>query len=298
MPSSIGCALNSSRIIGGLLCLLLGFLLSGCSVARLGYTQSAEWTYWWLDGYVDLNAAQSSTLRQDLSNVYEWHRTQELPQLALLLGQLQIQAERDASAAQICQSVNQLKIRLQALLKQAEPGLLRLALQLKPEQHLHLQQQLAKRQKKWRDDWLSDSLAERQDRRIERLIDRSEMFYGKLDSAQRSLFKASVQTSKFDPNLAQADMLRRHQDLLQTLQRMTQGGMDEQRLRQEMLQLLARLIDSPDPAYRNRVEELTQENCQLFAKVHNSRSASQQQKLIETLKDYESDARALMHKPL
>lgn len=286
--------MNSSRIIGGLLCLLLGFLLSGCSVARLGYTQSAELTYWWLDGYVDLSDAQSSTLRQDLGAVYDWHRTQELPQLAQLLDQLQIQAERDTTPAQICQSVSQLKTRLQALLKQAEPGLLRLALQLKPEQIQHLQQQLRKREKKWRDDWLSDSLAERQDRRIERLIDRSEMFYGKLDAEQRSLFKSNVQTSKFDPTLAQADMLRRHQDLLQTLQRMTQGELDEQRLHLEMQLLLMRMIDSPDPAYRNRVEELMQENCQLFARLHNSRSATQQQKLIKTLKAYESDARALM----
>ncbi len=263
-------------------------------MARLGYSQSVELSYWWLDGYVDLNEVQGSTLRQDLSTLKDWHRTHELPQLAQLLSNLQSQARHDVTPGQICQNVNLLKMRLQALLAQAEPGLLRLALQLKPEQHLHLQQQLIRRQKKWRDEWLSDNLAERQERRIERLIDRSERFYGKLDAMQRSLFKASVQTSKFDPNLAQADMLRRHQDLLQTLQRMTQGGMDEQRLRQEMLQLLARLIDSPDPSYRNRVEELTQENCQLFARLHNSRSPTQQQKLIETLKVYETDARTLM----
>lgn len=58
--------------------------------------------------------------------------------------------------------------------------------------------------------------------------------------------------------------------------------------------LLGRALDAPDVAYRNYMEKITQENCKAFASLHNSTTAAQRLKVMDTLKDYETDARALM----
>ena len=51
---------------------------------------------------------------------------------------------------------------------------------------------------------------------------------------------------------------------------------------------------SPDASYRAYSQALWQENCAGFAKLHNSTTTEQRQKLTQTLHRYEQDFRALM----
>lgn len=210
------------------------------------------------------------------------------------MAQLQAQALSDTTPTAVCRAVDDLRPRLQALADQTSPTLTRLALSLKPEQLSHLQHQFTKRQQTWREDWLSDDPAERLAKRSKRLIERSEMFYGRLSDNLRTLLRNSVAASRFDPGLMQADLLRRHQDMLQTAQMLAQSGLTEAQAQTHTTQLLARLMRSPDAAYRQHMDLLNQENCQTFAALHNSTTLAQKQKLAESLKGYELDARALM----
>ena len=294
MPRSIANSNFVRRIIGGLLGLIFVLFLAGCSMVRLGYGQLPDITYWWLDSYLDLGDAQSVALRHDLAKLHDWHRSQELLPLALTLTQLQTQAPQDSTPAAVCRVADELRPRLQALADQATPALARLAVSLTPEQLTHLQHQFTKRQQTWREDWLSDDPAERLAKRSKRLIDRSEMFYGRLSDAQRAFLRSSAAASSFDPHLMQADMVRRHQDVLATAQALAQGALSEAQAQTQTRQLLARLLRSPDAAYRQRTDLLTLENCQTFAALHNSATPAQRQKLADTLKGYELDARALM----
>ena len=290
----MSCKSKSLRIIGGLLAAALALVLTACSVVRLGYSQLPDLAYWWIDSYLDLNDAQSAPLRGDLSRLYDWHRQTELPLLANALASLQAQASQDTSPQRLCQRIEVFKPRLQAILNQAIPGFSALAERLRPEQLDHLQHQLEKRQQDWRKEWQTGTRAEQLERRSERLIERSERFYGRLDPAQRAQLRTSVQASRFDPALAEAEMLRRHQDLLQTLKALAQSGLSAPRINADIEQLLGRMMNSPNPAYRAHMDTVQQENCQTFASLHNSSTAAQRQKLALTLAGFEADARALI----
>jgi len=290
-------SLKSSRIISGLLVLLTALMLSGCSMLRLGYSQLPEISYWWVDSYLDLHDLQSTTLRQDLQALHRWHRTQELPALAQTLATLRAQANQDTTPERLCQVADELRTRLQAVMHQAEAGALTLATSLTPEQLQHLQRQLEKRQQKWREDWLDGTPAERLDRRAERLIDRNETFYGRLDPNQQALLRASMQASAFDPTLAHTEMLRRQQDLMSTLQTITRTSLSAPRMQDEIHQLMQRLFKSPNTAYQAQADQWTRASCQALAALHNSSSAAQRQKLMATLQSYEADALALMATP-
>ena len=293
MPISNASSVFDRRIIGGLLCLIFSLSLTGCSMVRLGYGQLPDLGYWWIDSYLDLDDAQSVALRNDLSALHRWHRQQELLPLANTLAQLQSQALKDTTPAAVCQAVDELQMRLQALADQAAPSLARLAVSLKPAQLAHLQQQLTKRQQAWAKDWLADAPADRLEKRSQRLIDRSEMFYGRLDDAQRVALRTRVRASGFDPSMMQIEMLARQQDLWQTVQALAGTERSAQTSEADTKQLLTRLMRSPQAAQRQRADLLKQENCQTFAALHNSASQAQKQKLAETLKVYELDARAL-----
>lgn len=295
MPSS---RLNQDvvwRIIRALLWpLLTAALLLGCSAARLGYGQLPNLGYWWLDSYLDLNETQSVPLRTDLQALHSWHRSQELPQLARDLADVQAQAGSDTTPAQVCQMAERFKARLEVALAQAEPTLARLALSIQPEQLQHLERQMDKRATKWRDEWLLGGPAKLQQRRLERLMDRSEDFYGSLTETQIDLLRTRLQATPYDTALAEAEMLRRHQDLQQTLTNLAASTLTAAQAHEVIQALSERTLQSPNTVYRAQIAQLAQNNCDTFAQLHNSTTPQQRQKLLAKLKTYEDDARALI----
>jgi hypothetical protein len=103
-----------------------------------------------------------------------------------------------------------------------------------------------------------------------------------------------VARSIFDPNLKYREAQRRQQDALQTLRQLQADPGPAVSVKTAAHALLERTLNSPAADYRNYAELSTQENCRLFATLHNSATPTQRQRLIETLKDYETDARSLM----
>lgn len=283
---------RSSRIIGVLLAVML--CLPGCSTVKLAYNNAPAMSYWWLDSYFDFDATQSEKVRADLAALQAWHRARQLPAYVSTLEKLQRAAPANVTPEQVCDLLAELKSHAQVLIDQTEPTLAALAPTLTEEQLAHLARQLDKRSRKWHEEWLDGSPAERQSRRVKQLAERADMLYGPLEEAQLKLLRAHVAASVFDAALSWRESKRRHQDTLQTLRQVQGGSLGPLQARAELHALLARAITSPDPAYRTYTEKLNQENCRTYAALHNSSSPAQRIKLLDTLKDYAADARALM----
>ena len=278
------------RIIG----LLLALLLSGCSAIRLGYNQAPELAYWWLDSYFDFSEAQTTRVRADLVALQAWHRSNELPIYLGLLDKVQRLTTGNVTPEQLCELYNEFLPRLNVTADQAEPTLSAVTLLLKPEQLAQLARQLDKRSETWREEWLDGTPGERRARQVKRLVDRAEGLYGRLDAAQRATVREAVAASQYDAEMSYRESRRRHTDTLQTLRLIQSGGLGAERNRLEARGLLDRAMNSPDPIYRNQQNKLLQENCRTYAALHNSTTANQRSRALETLKGYETDLRALM----
>lgn len=203
---------------------------------------------------------------RDLAALHAWHRIQELPLLAKLLADLQTQALQDTTPQQTCQIIDKVKAHLQVVLTQAEPGLATLARQITPTQPQHLVHQLGKREQTWREDWVQISPAKLAKRSAERLIERSEGFYGRLSEPQRSLLTNSVLANPYDVAQAETEteMLRLHQDLQQTLQAFTQSADNPVQAQANLHTLLQRMMNSPNTAYRTRINAFNQASSKPF----------------------------------
>lgn len=291
MPSQFSCL---RHIIGALLLVLAALGLSGCSAVKLSYNSAPELAYWWLDSYLDLNETQSLKLRADLTALQTWHRQMELPHYVSTLERVQRLAATQVSPLQVCAFYEELRPRLQVLLDQAEPTVVALAPTLTDGQLEHLARQFEKRNRKWRAEWLDNSKAERAARRVQQLADRAEHFYGPLEETQLAVLRASVGRSIFDPALKYRETLRRQQDALQTLRQLQADPGPAVNVKTAIHALLERTLNSPAADYRNYAELSTQENCRLFATLHNSATPAQRQRWLETLQDYAADARSLM----
>jgi len=53
-------------------------LLAACSSLRLAYNNGDTLLYWWLDAYVDFDSGQKGEVKQDIDDLFRWHRKTQL----------------------------------------------------------------------------------------------------------------------------------------------------------------------------------------------------------------------------
>ena len=291
MPTIARLAVRSVPIISAL---LIALALVGCSAVRLGYNNAPALAYWWLDSYFDFDGEQSLRIKADLQSVQDWHRREELPRLIQTLKDLQTMASKPVTPAQVCQMVTSLQGRLQAPLERMAPSIAAIAPSLQAAQIDHVAHEFEKRGKKWREEWLEGTLAQRTDRRVKQIVDRAESLYGSLESAQISMVRTHIETSSFDGPRQHKEMLRRQQDATQVLNTLRSTRVPPAQATAEIRGLLERSVKAPDPAFRQYIDQITHESCVAMADLHNSSTSSQRVRLLKNLRDYEDDARSLL----
>ena len=270
--------------------------LSGCSTIKLVYNQSDDLLYWWMDAYVDFQDNQKQFTRDTLSNLQRWHRQQQLPEYVAMLKRVQTMAPNDITPAQVCGVTEDIKSSFVTLLRFIEPEATRLGVQLTPEQLRNVRKRYDKTNKDWREDWLEGSAEKRLKYRTKQALNRLEDFYGRLDAPQREVLRQWLNESVFDATTSYAERERRQADSLQTLQRMAQAGEASATTQALLRGWIDRSFNSPIERHRAYGQALWQENCEGFAKLHNSTTPAQRQHLAESLRGYENDFRNLMSK--
>jgi len=286
------------RIIGLLAVLLATALLQGCSAIKLAYNNAPEFTYWWIDGYADLDDAQSLKVRAELARLLQWHRANELPRIAELLQRTRQMALADTTPEQVCSMFGEGRKRIDTVIAQAEAPTVAVAMSMRPAQITHMEARFAKRNAEWRDDWVAGTASERQARRLKVAIERSEQFYGTLEERQLAVLRATIQQSAFDPQLGYAERLRRQRDAIQTLREATATPPPSTAQATALFRAtLERSISSPDPAYRSYAERAISDSCRNFALLHNSTTPEQRDRAARRLGAYERDARELAQRP-
>ncbi len=271
--------------------------LSGCSTIKVVYNNSDDLIYWWLDGYADLQDGQKQLTRDALTELQRWHRQQQLPEYVALLKRMQAMAPNDITPAQVCAVTEDMKNSFIGVLRRIEPASAQLASQLSADQLRSVRQRFDKTNKTWREDWLDPDTQGRLRYRTKQATNRLEDYYGRLDKPQREALNQWLSTSIFDSALSYAERERRQADTMQTLQRMAQEGSaaNKQEQAQALLRgLVDRSFNSPNERYRAYNRELWNENCAGFAKLHNSTTPAQRQRMVEALRGYEQDFKTLM----
>jgi len=283
-----------TRMGGIILALALALALSACSAVKLGYSSLPNLAYWWLDGYVDFSDEQAPLARDEIARLHAWHRQQELPKLHDLLARMEQLAPGELSPQQACGMVAEVQAHLRAVADEAAPRVAVLAATLSGRELRHMARKFRRNDERYRKEWLALPLPEQQEKRFERMLDRLETIYGRLDAPQRAVLRQRIAQSAFDPARSHAEWQRRQHDLLQVLQRVAQRGTPEAEARSLLRGWYARIEQAPDPGYRAYQQTLLEEGCTTFSLVHQSTSAAQREQAVRRLRAYLRDLRALL----
>ena len=268
-------------------------LTSGCSALRIGYGTAPDLVYWWLDRYVDFDAAQTPRVRQALAQWFTWHRRTQLPDYAALLARAQSEVMADTTAARVCEWQADLIQRANTAFDRAVPAAADILLSITPEQIAHIEQRYAKINSEFSDDYLQPDPAKRAAANVKRTVERAEMLYGELDDTQRARMAAALARSPFDAELWLAERRMRQRDALQVLNKLTRDKASREQAQAALSAYADRIERSPQEAYRRYSERLMEFNCAFAATLHNGTSAAQRRHAVQALAGWEGDLRAL-----
>ena len=223
--------------------LLLLLALGACSSLRLAYNHGDTLIYWWLDGYVDLDHDQKSRVKQDIDQLFQWHRSTQLQDYALLLQNSQQQhLNQPTDAARLRASWNEVRQRSRVLLMHAVPQLADLLRSLRPEQITALEKKFAANNAEFRQKYMKGDSAAQQKVRYQQALDQFELWFGDFSRAQEA-------------------QIRRYSDARPLI---NQQILDDRIQRQHEIVTLARKVQKEQPDRDTTMELLRQQINETF----------------------------------
>ena len=291
LSSSLQGVVSRLRIIVALVLLAVG--LTGCSAVRFGYNQAPELLYWWLDGYVDFDDAQSRRVRDSLGQWFAWHRRTQLSDYVDLLQRAQAEMPADTTPDRMCRWWDEVRRRGELAVDQVLPAAAELIPSLSAEQIRHIEARYLRNDEEFRKDYLAADPAQRLKDSVKRTLERAEFLYGTLDDEQRERVARLVAASPFDAEAWNAERLQRHKETLQMLRRLSGEPASRDTALATLRAHAQRLTRSPRESYRLYQQKLETYNCAFAASLHNATTPAQRQAAVARLKGWEGDFRPM-----
>jgi hypothetical protein len=269
-------------------------LLQGCSAIKLGYQQLPTLSYWWLDSTVSFSSAQTAGAKQALDNLYQWHRSEELPAYADLLQRAQVLSAGPVQTEQVCRVWADVQTRLDTAMREAVVQAAPVVMSLGPRQLSHIARRWESQNEDWEKEWLLGNVNERLERRLDKTVERYRSFYGELTPAQASIVKTQLAQSPWTAEWGRQDRQRRQQDLLSTLQGISQSKLSQAEVEGQLWGVWQRWMKPTEAGQRAVVQSLQQRACENLAQFHNAATAEQRQQATRRLRAYEKDIKELV----
>ncbi|KHK48960.1 hypothetical protein PI87_27425 [Ralstonia sp. A12] len=267
--------------------------LQACSTMKVGYSQGARLTYWWIDGQFDLQDAQAGPTREAITRFFAWHRQDQLPRVAALLQRAQGELQQPATAQQMRAYQDAFQQFGRAAFDQAKPDIARLLLSTTPAQLAHVQKKQAESNEKYQRRYLGDDADERLRARLKKVMEDARLMYGSFSTEQEEAIRTAI-TPMVDSTPARYDeRIARQRAWLALIARVQQERPDEA----TVVQWLTAYADQwrQAPGERGTQQRLRREaDTAMLVTIANLTTLRQKQHARERLQGWINDVRDLM----
>lgn len=234
-------ALHASRALWRYtFALLLLLALGACSSLRLAYNHGDTLLYWWLDGYVDLDREQKTQVRKDIDQLFQWHRSSQLQDYALLLQTSQQRhLNNPTDTVSLRASWGEVRQRTRVLLLHAVPELADLLRSLRPEQISNMEKKFAANNAEFREKYMRGDTATQQKVRFQQALDQFELWFGDFSRAQETQIRQLSDARPLVNRQLLEERMRRQSEIVALARKIQQ----EQPDREATMELLRQLIN-------------------------------------------------------
>lgn len=262
---------------------LLLLLLGACSSTTFVYNRLDVIIPWYLDDYVELNAAQEKLLDDELLPPFlYWHRMQELPQYIAFLSAVEAALDEPVELNFIQSQYLAAEAAVERLEAEMVAWMLVLGDELSDEQMAELVAHLYEQQQEYEEEFLGRNEKKYRAEAYDNFADSLTDFLGRLDKAQRQRLRDAVAQME----RADAVWLSERARWLQQLEQIFQRPAGWQQL---LLDAMAARDQAVSADYQRIYEHNLRVSQEAITDVLNSRTERQDKRLRRRLADLKSD---------
>jgi hypothetical protein len=224
-------------------------LAAGCSTIRFTYDHGDTVLYWWLNAYIDIDSDQSDWVKQDIDNLFQWHRKTQLKDYAGLLANFQRQLAGNPSQADLMADYRDVKARGELLAFKALPEMADLARSIKPDQVAQLEKKFRKNNDDFRKKFMSGDADNQRKVRFKKSMEQFELWFGRFSSEQEALLRKASDARPLDNDVWLEERMLRQKKILAALQRVQQEKLGKEQtiaLIHNLLRDLFGRFEAPD----------------------------------------------------
>ncbi|HEX8612758.1 MAG TPA: DUF6279 family lipoprotein [Telluria sp.] len=211
------------------LCLLAVMaVLTACSGIKLAYNQGDTLLYWWLDAYVDLDSEQAPEVKQDIKELFKWHRQTQLKDYIHILTTAQRQLAGNLSKADLDANYREIMSRTELLAQKALPELTDLALSIKPEQLAHIEKKFEKNNETFRKKFIRGSVEDLQEKRFKKSMEQFDLWFGGFSKEQEVQLRKASDARPLNNQLWLDERIRRQQKIMTVLRKIDKDNLSKE----------------------------------------------------------------------
>ena len=262
------------------------YLLSGCSMLRLGYGQLDTIAAWMADDYFDLDARQRDEFVKRFERLHEWHRYEQLPDYAAFLSQARNRVQNGLTRDDGLWFVEGFRARYRAIAIRASEEAAALLLTITAPQLDTLQRQWDKDNRKYSREYRVAGSAEDIKRaRVRRTLDEVKDWVGSLSYEQEQRIIGMVNALPMTEPLRYEDRLRRQREFLQLV---AEPGNPE-KFAAKLRHWLIDWENGRSPEYERRFSEWLDQRVQMLVEIDRMLTPAQRTAVLHRLQDYIDD---------
>ena len=280
--------LNYKALRALLAVLVISVSASGCTI-KLAYNFLDWGLYWELKDYVKFNRDQRLQVKNEISQLIDWHRSDELPQYADELEKLSIGLESGMTVEQLEKSYDNLRDSWQRIIIKTLPAAVDIISNLNDQQINDFFDMLIEKEGDDAKDIESGTSARTLEEREAYVSEKVSDVIGELNEAQKALIAQWAQrmepTKEF--SLVQAIKWRTR------MQAAIAQRHDEQQLEKNLMVLFANPNQLRSANYRRVIEKNKHLVMQLLFDLNQTLTSQQRSKLVKKLNGFIADFRDL-----
>jgi hypothetical protein len=202
--------------------LVIGVLLvvAACSSVRFAYNQGDTVLYWWVNAYLDLDSEQSGLVKEDIDQLFNWHRKTQLKDYSQLLAKAKTDlATGKVTLVDLKATYKDIRGRTEALALKAVPELTELALSIKPEQLVKMEEKFNKNNETYRKKFVRVDNDKKQTLRYKKSMEQFELWFGNFSSEQEAQLKRASDVRPLNNELWLEERIIRQKKIVSVLRK-------------------------------------------------------------------------------
>jgi len=272
----------------------LALLLAACSSLRLAYNNGDTLLYWWLDAYVDFDAEQKQDVKQDIDNLFRWHRKTQLQDYVQVLQHAQQQLKGNPTQADLMADYQDVRRRTQTLLMKAAPDMADLALSLKPDQLEQMEQKFAKNNAKFKRENMKGDADDQNKFRYKKSMEQFELWFGNFSREQEQSIRRASDARPLDNALWLDERMRRQRNILNLTRRIMQEKPPREVAMGWIQELIQQSFERLDQGERKQFfDNYTQGTVELVHTVIRNATPQQKAHAVKRMQGWVKDFNAL-----